>query len=108
MTDAEKITMVKALVDQDELATDALVSVYLTIAKQKILDRMYPWGAPEEDIELPARYETLQCELASRLFLKRGAEGEITHTERNTSRQYASATDEDLLKAVIPFARVVG
>lgn len=107
MTDAEKISIVKALVDNDAMATDALVSVYLTLAKDKITARMYPWGT-EEDVEIPQKYESLQCELASRLFLKRGAEGEITHTERNTSRQYASATDEDLLKSVIPYARVVG
>ena len=111
MTDTEKVTFVKALVSNDAMPaeiTDELVSVYLALAKDKIIDRLYPWGVFAEDVDFPARYDTLQCELASRLILRRGAEGEITHTERNTNRQYASASDDDLLRQVIPYAKVVG
>ena len=108
MTDAEKITMVKALVDNDATATDDLIKVYLRLANSKMLERLYPFDADKEESDLPERYETIQCELAARLFLRRGGEGETNHEENGVNRTYATVDDEDLLSRLTPFAKVGG
>lgn len=108
MTDAEKISIVQTLVENDASATDAVVTVYLKDAEAAILRRLYPWGIPDTITEVPGEYEMLQCKLAMRYFLKRGAEGEYIHDENGTNRHYGSVNDEDLLSEVVPFAKVIG
>ena len=108
MTDTVKIETVKTLVENDEAATDAVVSVYLAKARAAILRRLYPWGQWTDDTAVPLKYEMLQCELASRYFLKRGSEGEYIHDENGVNRHYNSANDEDLLQEVVPYAFVPG
>lgn len=106
MTSAEKIAYVQAMVDDPE-ATDALVSVYLTKAKGAIFKRMYPIGGkPESAIDVPERYEELQCDLAARYFLRRGGEGESIHNENGIMRHYGSVNDEDLLMEVTQVIRL--
>lgn len=108
MTDAVKIETVQTLVEHDEAATDAVVSVYLEKARAAILRRLYPWGQWTNETTVPLKYEMLQCELASRYFLKKGAEGEYIHDENGVNRHYNSANDEDLLQEVVPYAFVPG
>lgn len=104
MTNEEKIAMVQTLVDNDSDATTALVNVYLNLAKSAILNRMYPFTVPES-ADVPSKYEVLQCQLASRYFLRRGAEGEASHNENGINRVYGSVNDEDILREVM---QVVG
>ena len=105
MTDAQKLMTVKTLVENDPSATDALVSVYLMDAESSILRRRYPFGVPETyDI---SEYDVLQCKLAARYFLRRGAEGEVKHDENGVNRTYHSVNDEDLLDEVIQIAKVM-
>lgn len=106
MTTEEKITRVQTLVGADEEATDALIAVYLDDAKSAILNRRYPFGIPDTADDVPAMYESLQCRLAARYFLRRGAEGEISHNEDGVNRTYGSVNDEDLLMSVIQIAKV--
>ena len=50
----------------------------------------------------------LQIRIAVEMFNKRGAEGEIAHSENGVSRSYASANvSEDLLKEITPKVGVV-
>ena len=105
MTTEEKITKVKTLLGNDEEATDALVAVYLDDAKEAILNRRYPFGAPEAT-EVPRQYENAQCKLAARYFLRRGAEGEKIHNEDGIHRHYDSVNDEDILMEIIQIAKV--
>ena len=106
MTEAEKITTVQTLVECDPFATDALVSVYLSNAKAAILRRLYPFGIPE-GADVPGIYEFSQCELAARYFLRRGSQGETMHNENGVNRTYGSVNDEDILREVMPFAKVM-
>ncbi len=107
MNDIEKITIVQTLVENDSAATDALCAVYLSEAKSDILRRLYrAFGEVPEDAAMPPMYDFLQCKLASRRFLKRGGQGEMSHNENGVNRSYYSADDEDLLKEVMPYARV--
>ena len=108
MTDAEKKAMVKALAENDAAATDDVVTVYLTLASNKMLERLYPFDTSKGASDIPGRYDVIQCELAARLFLRRGSEGEISHSETNVSRSYSSVDDADILDRLTPFVKVGG
>ena len=86
--------------------TDIELEDILESAKAVILSRRFPFGDYPEDIE--PRYKDLQIRIAVEMFNKRGAEGEIAHSENGVSRTYASANvSEDLLKEITPKAGVV-
>lgn len=106
MTEAEKILTVQTLCDNDPEATEEVVRVYLRSARQKILDRLYPFN-PERYGDVPDCYAMLHCELASRQFLRRGGEGELTHEENGINRSYGSVDDEDILSRLTPYAVVM-
>ena len=108
MFDAEKIARVKVLVENDEEATDEVVSVYLAVAGEKMLERLYPFDTSKEICDIPARYDGIQCDLAARLFLRRGSEGENSHEENGVNRTYATVDDDDILCRLTPFAKVGG
>ena len=108
MTETEKKTMVKTLVENDADATDDVVAVYLTLARNTMLERLFPYDTTKDSGDMPTRYDTLQCELAARYYLRRGGQGEINHEENGVNRQYASVDDEDILKRLTPFAKVGG
>lgn len=108
MTQAEKIAMVQTLVENDAEATDTVVSVYLTLALNTMLERLYPYDSSKTAADLPERYDTIQCELGSRYYLRKGGQGEVNHEENGVNRQWASADDEDILRKLTPFAKVGG
>lgn len=110
MTLAEKIASVKTLLGNDAAATDALVTEYLSEAADDILRRLYAayGGSIPSGATVPAFYDYLQVKLAQRRFLKRGAEGESSHSENGISRNYGSVDDEDLLMQVLPYAKLFG
>lgn len=108
MTEAEKITMVQTLVENDPEATNTAVPVYLNLARSTMLKRLYPLHPEKMAGGLPVIYETDQCELAARYFLRRGAQGETNHEENGVNRTYASVDDEDILRRLTPFAKVGG
>lgn len=104
MTAVEKLVLCRAMVGQpvDSSAwSDDVLTVYLTIAGQKILNRAFPYDDSVTDV--PRRYEVLQCEIAAYLLNKRGAEGETSHSENGINRVYENADVPDsLLSAVTP------
>ena len=103
MTEEEKQAMLEAL--SGETDANVLLS-YLSIAKDIILDQLDPFGRGSE--EVPDRYATLQVEIASYKIQKRGAEGEIKHTENGLTRSYESSEiPPAMLRRIIPLAKVV-
>ena len=108
MTEVEKLAMLRVMVGQPnegDWTDDALIS-YLTIAGRKILNRAYPFD--DTVTEVPRRYGYLQCEIATYLLNKRGAEGETAHSENGISRTYENADVPDsMLSDVIPFCGVI-
>lgn len=109
MTDQEKLTMLRALAGASADVTDETLQVYLTLAADIVLQRAYPSVHDTSTLDVPARYEALQVQIANEMFQKRGAEGETSHNEDGVNRTYESAgVSEALLKRIVPFAHVLG
>ena len=107
MTEAEMIAAVQNLIGADMAANMSVsaISLYLELAAQKMLVRIYPFDTTQTAI--PAQYLPSQCELAARLILRRGAEGESQHNENGINRTYGSVDDEDILSRLTPYAKVM-
>lgn len=104
MTQAEKLTLLKAMVGESD--TEEVLLAYLDIAGSKIVNRAYPYDPTQT--EVPTRYDVLHCEIAAYLLNKRGAEGQTGHSENGISRSYESAdVPESLLGAVTPTVGVI-
>ena len=83
-----------------------LLNVYLSLAENVILNRLYPFGIPD-GAAVPSCYTTLHARVAEYLYLKRGAEGETVHNENGINRSYESGyVPESLLMEITPFAKV--
>ena len=101
MTNAEKIARLKTLISPDT-ADSELLEVLLGQAEGIVLNRRYPFGAPE-DATVPTAYEHIQLQIALELFSKMGAEGQTAHGENGISRTYEAADiSPSLLKRIIP------
>ena len=104
MTDAEKLTMLKAMTGEEN---ESVLSTYLSIAGNKVLKRAYPFNSTVT--EVPDRYAYNQVEIAAYLVNKRGAEGETAHSENGISRSYEDGdVPPTLLRDIVPFAAVMG
>lgn len=100
MTDAEKQAMLTHMTEETD---GGVLSTYLTLAKNAILARAFPYGDGTE--ELPAKYDTLQVEIAGFMLNRRGAEGEIVHLENGVSRHYEDGDiPSTLLRRITPVA----
>lgn len=99
MTEEEKLIALKAMVGGSD--TDEVLSTYLTLAGRKIINRAYPYDLSVT--EVPAQYDTLQCEIAAYMLNKRGAEGQTSHSENGITRAYENAdVPSSMLKEVTP------
>ncbi len=104
MTQVEKLQLLKAMVGESD--TEEVLLAYLNIAGNKIINRAYPYDS--DVTEVPTRYDFLQCEIAAYLLNKRGAEGQVSHSENGISRSYGSAdVPEELIGAVTPNVGVI-
>ncbi len=85
-----------------EETNDNLLLLFLEIAGQKILERLYPFDSTKT--EIPARYQSKQIEIALFLYNKQGAEGETSHNENGIDRTYENADIPDsLMKGIVHF-----
>lgn len=86
MTQLEQL---KSLLVISGTSEDTMLATYLNLAKLKILNKMYPFGIPTEVTDIPSQYKAREIEIAMVMYLKRGAEGQLTNTENGITRQYA-------------------
>ena len=108
MTNEQKITMLRAMLDGDTTTSDEILSVYLELAAYKILNRMYPYRDDYTGLDVPDRYVAIQLKCACLAINKIGAEGEIQHIENGIHRNYGSSDVPDaMLKDVYPFAQAI-
>ena len=104
MTQAEKISYIRAMTDSSD--TDEVLSTYLLVAGKKIIARAFPYD--DNVTEVPDKYDTLQCEIVAYLLNKRGAEGQISHSENGITRYYENADiPASMLKVVTPHCGVI-
>ncbi len=105
MTSEEKLTALRAMVGDSD--TDSVLSTFLTLAGNKILTKAYPYEDISEK-EVPTQYEYLQVEIAAYMLDKRGAYGQITHSENGIQRQYENAdVPYSMLKTITPYCGVI-
>ena len=89
-----------------EKTNDDELEDILESAKAVILSRRFPFSEYPPDIE--DKYKDLQIRIAVEMFSKRGAEGELSHSENGVSRSYSSANvSEELLREITPKAGIV-
>ena len=99
MTEIEKLESMRVAIAPDTADDDVLLSE-IQSAETMILNRMYPFGYPEDAV-IPRRYERLQIKLAVELFTQRGAEGQLSHSENGTSRTWPAANR--ILAQIVPY-----
>lgn len=103
MTDNEKLDRLAVLISPDT-ANDDLLLYLLEQAEGIILNRRYPFGAPE-GATLSPLHEQIQLRIAVELFSKMGAEGQLTHDENGIKRTWeAGDVSPSLLKLIVPCA----
>lgn len=101
MTNEEKIAKLEVLISPDT-ASDDLLLYLLEQSEGIVLNRRYPFGAPE-GAELSALHEQIQLRIAVELFSKMGAEGQLAHSENGISRTWeAGDVSPSLLRLIVP------
>ena len=109
MTERDKAEILAKMLDiPDEDVDYGLLTVFLKLAGQKILNRMYPYKESYDGLTVPDRYLNVQLKIASYMINKMGAEGEIQHIENGIHRNYGDADiPESMLKDVVPFCQAI-
>lgn len=106
MTQEQKRTMLNITLGASE--SDEFLDVYLELAAQKILNRMYPFKDNYDGLEVPDRYVAVQLKIANYMINKIGAEGQIQHIENGIHRNYGSADIPDgMMEEVVPFCQAI-
>ena len=99
MTDAEKLTILKSMLDSSDTTTDEVANTYLAAAEKAVINIAFPFGDGTE--EMPEKYDYEQIEIALYMLNKRGAEGELLHIEAGTHRSFEVADIPTSLRARI-------
>ena len=107
MSENEKLEMIRNMTGETDTA---VCSTYLMLAAAKISRRLYPFGLPDNVCiaDVPAEYAMNQIDIAVYLLNKRGAEGQVSHSENGISRTYGDAdVPESMLRGIVPYVGVV-
>ena len=111
MTDAQKLTTVKVLLEDGSgyMPTDTTLNTYLDIAGGEILNWMYHivGGVPEDVTTVPERYEGTQIYAVVVGWTHAGAEGQTLSIENGVHRDFKYTDMLDYIhNNVLPFVRV--
>lgn len=110
MTDAEKLTRVKLLLeDGGEVPSDEKLTEYITIAGNEILYWMYHMvgGVPLDVTAVPVKYENIQVYAVIAGYTQAGAEGESAHHENSVIRHFRYSDMLDYIhNNVLAYVRV--
>lgn len=99
MTDADKLAILRQMLDSSDTTSDAIANTYLAAAEKAVINLVYPFGDGTED--MPEKYDYEQIEIAVYMLNKRGAEGENIHVEGGTRRHFEAADIPVSLRARI-------
>lgn len=86
MTDNEKLTMLKAILDISDNSQDTLLNVYLTMAQKEIIAWHF---APDTLVDsVPTDLEMIQVNSVVAGYNIRGAENQKNHNENGINRTF--------------------
>lgn len=106
MTMEKKIDILSQMMGDD--IDRGILGVYLELAAQKVLNRMYPFKDDYEGLVVPDRYVAVQLKIANYMINKIGAEGQIQHIENGIHRNYGDADIPDsMLNDIVPYAQAI-
>ena len=110
MTDAEKLTVIKTLLDDGgEMPSDEKLNTYIHIAGQEILAWKYHLigGVPDDVTEVPAAEDITHIYAVVAGYTHAGSEGEKQHNENSVNRVFVYADMVDYIRNnVLPYVRV--
>ena len=110
MTDAEKLTVIKTLLDDGgEMPSDEKLNTYIQIAGQEILAWKYHLigGVPDDVTEVPAAEDITHIYAVVAGYTHAGSEGEKQHNENSVNRVFTYADMVDYIRNnVLPYVRV--
>lgn len=92
MTDAEKLSMIKVLleIDSEDISEDNRIATFLIAAAREIIAWRYSYVEWEEPLtEVPAEYEMTQIYAVVAGYSQSGAENQISHNENGISRVFS-------------------
>lgn len=106
MTESEKQAYLQQLIGQSVSAD--LLTLYLDIAENAILLKLYPMAIDRSELTVPDIYSFQQIRIAQYLYNNKDTLGILSHTEQGVTDQFASAAvvPPDLLADVVPYATV--
>jgi hypothetical protein len=108
MTQAEKLTKLKTLLNITGTEQDATLTVFLELSKSEILAWLYSGKPPDDVTDVPKWYEPTQIFAVVAGFSQSGAEGQTAHSENGISRNWKY---EDMLSYirghVFPYVQVL-
>lgn len=104
MTDDEILQAVKTLTGS---ANETELNVYISLAESSVIGRLFPFNQNATWADVPEKHHMRTCEIAAYLYNKRGAEGEVSHSESGVSRTYESASvPASMFAGMVPFAGI--
>ena len=111
MTDAQKLEIIKTLLDDGtgNMPSDNTLNTYIALAANEILAWKYHLvnGVPDSVTDVPSADEGAQIYAVVAGFTHAGSEGEQTHTENGVHRHFIY---EDMIgyirNHVLPYVRV--
>ena len=110
MTDAEKLTVIKTLLnDGGEMPSDEKLNTYIQIAGQEILAWKYHLigGVPDDVTEVPAAEDITHIYAVVAGYTHAGAESESRHSENGVIREFVYGDMVDYIRNnVLPYVRV--
>lgn len=111
MTDAEKLTTIKLLLEDGSgyMPSDEVLNSYISIAGSEILAWIYHLvgGTPDSVTAVPTRYEQVQIYAVIVGWTHAGAEGQTLSIENGVHRDFAYTDMLDYIhNNVLPYVRV--
>lgn len=108
MTQAEKLTKLKTLLNITGTEQDSTLTVFLELSKSEILAWLYSGKTPEGVTDVPAQYEPTQVIACVAGFGLQGLENQTASTENAITRQFKYSNMLEFIRAnVVPYAQVV-
>lgn len=103
MTENEILSLLQKMCNENDAG---VVLAYYKMAKEIVINKAFPYKTTVTDV--PPKYTGVLIEIAAYLLNKRGAEGEIAHSENGISRTYGGASvPDEMLNKIIPTVGVI-